>query len=81
MCLYICMHADINWNAVRYIQQCEPNRTLETLHTGPLVHLTRLQQPTPLTPAGMSYPTVTHVSFQLMPYPWFPSHQAPLYPG
>lgn len=41
---------DLNWNTVRYLQQCEGQR-----------------------------PDITHISMQLMPYPWFERQHA-LYP-
>jgi hypothetical protein len=68
-------HTDLDWNPVRYLQHCEgvgsePRRYFQR---SPL----RAFAPQPSLP-----PTtlVTHLSFQLMPYPWFAQTQAPLYP-
>ena len=45
-------HTDLDWNPVRYLQQCLGKRA-----------------------------DVTHLSLQLMPYPWFVPQQARLYPN
>ena len=44
-------HTDLNWNTVRYLQECEGLRS-----------------------------DITHLSLQLMPFPWFQVRQTSLYP-
>lgn len=60
-------HTDMDWNAVRYLQKCESAPESETtVGTSTSTGTKGLRE------------DVVHVSFQLMPYPWF-KHQQVLY--
>ena len=68
-------HTDLDWNPVRYLQNCEGVGVgYVDISSGDggsnkvNVHSVTQQ------------PLITHLSFQLMPYPWVPAQQAPLYP-
>ena len=65
-------HTDLNWNTIRYLQVCERVKTKEYNHSGRTVST--------IPDATVQNTQVVHLSFQLMPYPWFPKQQAPLYP-
>jgi len=86
-------HTDLDWNPVRYLQHCEgvgldpsmphksplarylPYRTQHTT-TGVTATSTFLGASTAVALPGL----LTHLSFQLIPYPWFKDTQQPLYP-
>jgi hypothetical protein len=77
-------HTDLNWNTVRYLQVCEGVKS-EDSSSALQVNLldsegvaVSPQTPSEETPADA--PHATHLNFQLMPFPWFPKQQAPLYP-
>ena len=69
-------HTDLDWNPVRYLQHCEGIG----LPMKRLFSKSPLRRFAPLSQSTRSNTTVTHLSFQLMPYPWFPKSQAALYP-
>lgn len=66
-------HTDMDWNAVRYLQKCE-REVDNSIATTDSSSSRRSSSSRGLRE------DVTHVSFQLMPYPWFLKQQAPLYP-
>jgi hypothetical protein len=71
-------HTDLDWNPVRYLQHCEGvgSQVQRHFQRSPL----RAFAPAPANLLLPSTTLVTHLSFQLMPYPWFAQTQAPLYP-
>jgi hypothetical protein len=65
--------SDLNWNTVRYLQSCEglysphvEDQTASRSWTGPNSSMHHVSN------NGVS---VTHLNFQLMPYPWFSKQQ------
>lgn len=70
-------HTDLDWNPVRYLQHCE-GVGLESSAFYKKSSLAKLLQYSSKQPAESDL--VTHLSFQLMPYPWFTDTQARLYP-
>lgn len=71
-------HTDLDWNPVRYLQHCEGvgMKRSEVYKKSPFRQWRTAQLPKESTQDGL----VTHLSFQLIPYPWFQSTQATLYP-
>lgn len=69
-------HTDLDWNPVRYLQHCEG----AGLSKDAYYQKSPLRAWTPPRRANLTNGLVTHLSFQLMPYPWFLDTQAGLYP-
>jgi hypothetical protein len=69
-------HTDLDWNPVRYLQHCE-GVGLPSDEYFKKSSFRALVKPSSANQTGT---VVTHLNFQLMPYPWFVQTQAPLYP-
>lgn len=76
-------HTDLDWNPVRYIQHCEGVglEPSEFYRKSPLARIFgRPDTPQIGTADPGAGDLVTHLSFQLIPYPWFAETQQQLYP-
>jgi hypothetical protein len=81
-------HTDLNWNTVRYLQSCEGIATPSTTATSSNSSFERISKlssphfPSPAFPSssGSKQRAITHLNFQLIPFPWFEKQQGPLYP-
>ena len=75
-------HTDLNWNSIRYLQVCESVKT-DTAGASPfnLLDSVTVASNSSSTDSADNMFHATHLNFQLMPFPWFPKKQAPLYPN
>ena len=73
-------HTDLDWNPVRYLQHCEGvgMKSSDVYKKSPFQQWRAAQMQS--HPNHEMRGLVTHLSFQLIPYPWFQTTQAPLYP-
>jgi hypothetical protein len=82
-------HTDLNWNTVRYLQSCEgvgSSALTSRNFSGRLPRWKSPHFPSPVVAVEAEakteneQQTISHLNFQLIPFPWFEKQQAPLYP-